>query len=880
MLRRNTTAALSLIAGLCSTQALAQDILVKQRTGLTDAWNSANLGTNPAGGVYFGQLTSYNDAEPVSANMKVNTLNKVRIRAQRADNGSATGEDAKIVSFVGDPSSLGLTGETGTLDVQVGSREQRFEIEFEAAYDNPVLFLQPVVDGEPISAQPVFVESGGALVSLAEPSAYDGLRTNTITLNWAVFEAGNYELTDGRAVIVGAIDSATSSYDMANGTTITPYLEMSQGNMEHFASSAAILAQAQRSQGNVWQTVRVQPATATETVLTAFDPTTGEFTFEDVEVLDSVTVRHSRESAVEGADDPDATVGPIGYMIIGDLSGSYDLVAGAAAYDRYDVADDASSFDVALPDSVFKALGGDPDTESTFNAYTSTRDGLSIVRISALALLSAETGYYVDETDMQLNADAAFDDAMTFVRVLFSDGTSALYGGGSGMRMEASDGALEWDSGSIDRAARFGMTAHDDGTYSLHSYFGHYVSVAADGSLSAAATEIGTSQKFYIVDLGELAMSPTPSLRLVEQDMDGDDDPEMVLVAEQDDGTGYFLLDPLGIADTLYKAGYEPDDAFITSLSATQQAGLLEQLDGIDGIDSIEDIDGETLKSVLDSMDENDLERSYSAYEFEYVLEGSLYETGTTSDDGLFGATVTLGEYSAMVDNDEFGVGYRLSATLFSVSGTIGGVLTVTLSVGTVYAAWDVDSNGFAFGGGAELVSVTVMVGDEEGSYASVSAGVGTGWYIAGSWGQNDQYGATIDLPIIPVAVSIYVKGEDVENVANAIADWTIEAYDDAAAFASNAWNAAGDWAEGAGNSVLAGVSDEYNVARATVSTFASQAIIFAQDEAGDFVNTIEDIGSGLSSALNEVGSAFASVGSTFGQAIDAIDDFFSFSWI
>ena len=781
---------------------------------------------------------------------------------------------------MGDPDALGIPGETGSFEINVTSRERRFEITFADTYENPVLFVQPITGGDPITAQPVFVESTGALVSLGEAVESDGEHNvNAVTLNWAVFEAGNYELADGRGVKIGAVDSGTSSYDMADGTAINPDLETVSGQFDAFAPDAAILAQAQRGQANVWQTVRMERTTTTELTVVSVDPTTGMPTFDETESLSTVTLRHSRETAVEDAEDPEATVGPIGYLIIGALSGAEhdDLTQDTPVFN---VDDDAANFDVSLPRSVFKALGGDPDTESTNISYNTDRDSLSIVRITAVGLLSVDNGYYVDETDGQLNADASFDDAMTFVRILFSDGTSAFFGGGSGMRLTAINGALDWNSGTIGRSARFGVTEFDDGTVSLHSWFGHYVSVAANGSLSVDGTDVGNSEKFYMVDLGDLAMSPTPTIRLQEQDMDGDDDPEVVMLAEQDDGTGYFVLDPLGIADTIYKAGYALNDDFIAMLSVTQKAALVEQLDDVEGIDSIDDIDGETLKAVIDTMDDNDLDRSYEAFDFEVVLEGSLYETGTTSDDGLFGATVTICEYSVMVDDDEFGTGYRMTATLFSISGNIGGVISLTLSVGTVYAACDVDSNGFAFGGGVELVSVTVMVGDEDGSYASASAGVGNGWYVAGSWGQNDQYGATVDLPIIPIAVSVYVKGDDVVNVANDIGDFAIETYDDVANFAEHAWDATSDWSEGAANDVAAGVEDTYNDARAAVSKVGNTAIILAEDATGDFLNLIDDVGAGLSDALDDVSDAFATVGSSFGSVINAIDDFISFSWI
>ena len=45
-----------------------------------------------------------------------------------------------------------------------------------------------------------------------------------------------------------------------------------------------------------------------------------------------------------------------------------------------------------------------------------------------------------------------------------------------------------------------------------------------------------------------------------------------------------------------------------------------------------------------------------------------------------------------------------------SVSESVAEAVTVTVAVGTVYAAWDVDDNGFAFGAGVELVSNPVTI--------------------------------------------------------------------------------------------------------------------------------------------------------------------------
>lgn len=880
------TLAASTIASLFATHAAAQIIETSTREDLTTDSRNGRLSDLGETGVLFAQISTYNDSEPASARIRVKPNNgAVRVRVQRSDYADVTPEDIDIISFVGDPSALGLTGETGSFESTINSREQRFAVDFANSYDNPVMFVQVIHGGDPITAQPIFVEGDGALVSVAEASDYDGAQSETVKVNWAVFEAGRYTLTDGRSVLVGAVDSSTYDYDIANGTVVSPRAAIDGDIATPFAADAAIFAQAQRTVGNAWQSVRLSRSNVTSS---------GWFAMPS-EYLDSLTLRHTRDTGTESADVPEVTVGPIGYLIIGEQSDVVLLespelvfqtdidteVEAVEAVDSsiYDVADGSDTRQVTLTRSVYVAMGGDRDSENTTDLKVSTtRDSLGVVRVRMIELADT-AGAFVEYTDGDTTVTGSLDTGAELRQVEFSDGTSAFYQGTSDYRLTVDNGVVRWAEGNVGRNERFRVMENDDGTISLHTYFGYHLSVAADGTLTADATELDDSASFLVVDLGELAMSAEPSLRLQEADVDDDGDEELILFADQDDGTGYLMLDPLGIADVLYKAGYEPDDDFIDLLSSTQQDDLLTEFSGVtfmgdfgqlEAVDSIDDITGDMIKSAIDTLDMLNQTRTYTAVDYEYVLEGSYASESTSS--GMFGATVSIGSYEIMTDDDEFGKGYRREISLVTLEGTIGGFLTGTVQVGTVYSACDVDKNGFAYGGGVDVVSVTVMVGDADGSYASVSTGVGTGYYFAGSWGQNDQYGFTTDLPIVPVSVSIYVSGDDAEAVADEIADWTIESYGDVEDFAESAWASASDWTEGAAGTVSAAVQNAYNDTRVAVTKAGNKAITVAEEAGESVFEWVDDAGADLANAMNDIGNALANGISDIGSAIE---DFF-----
>ena len=75
--------------------------------------------------------------------------------------------------------------------------------------------------------------------------------------------------------------------------------------------------------------------------------------------------------------------------------------------------------------------------------------------------------------------------------------------------------------------------------------------ITEEGWNVATATTIGATNKWTIVDLGAAGMNAMPEVRIQFHDIDGDGSEEMLLLMTQEDGEGFLMTDPMGIADTM-----------------------------------------------------------------------------------------------------------------------------------------------------------------------------------------------------------------------------------------------------------------------------------------------------------------------------------------
>lgn len=522
----------------------------------------------------------------------------------------------------------------------------------------------------------------------------------------------------------------------------------------------------------------------------------------------------------------------------------------------------AADHTVSLPDSVIEAA-----TLSASTITVSTNYNKPIVRARAVALRGAHDSYVVCEAQGGEDANANRSEIgnwETFIMLEFSDGKvalrtrsgkylKALGGGGSSVNCE-STGAGDY--------SRWTMLEQADGTYAFKSFGNKYLVAESNGDLNANRTAIGGWEKFTLVDLGAAGMDAMPDFTLQYEDMDGDGDEEMILMVTQEDGEGFLMLDPLGIIDVLSRVGYGPRTtdadqlAIWDALSATQQAVLLTQADALFSSNIGDSLSQSELYSLLDFLQWTNITRTYQTYEFNFEIDGTGWSAGTCV--GSLCTRADIGNYSIVLEYDEFGPGFELSASVAELSVT-NGVSTVEVEVLSVASAADVDKNGFTFGASADLIGVSTSLGRQNGSYIGVSAGVGEGFWVDAKYGKGDQYGFTLDVPVLPVGVAIYVKGSDAVWVYDESIDWASASYASTAVAAEAAWNSSIDWAEQASDNVAMAVAE---TARDTMSTVqvSGQSVVAAMSD-------------GTSKLMNFYEGAVGSIEATLGNFTSAVDD-------
>ncbi len=117
------------------------------------------------------------------------------------------------------------------------------------------------------------------------------------------------------------------------------------------------------------------------------------------------------------------------------------------------------------------------------------------------------------------------------------------------------------------------------------------------------------------------------------------------------------------------------------------------------------------------------------------------------------------------------------------------GYLTVTANTTELQAACMIDNNGFTIGGEMTLIGVETTVGKTNGTYVGISAGLSEGFYIEGALGKAGQYGFSLDLPVFPIGIAIYVKGSDAASMWNAVSGWSVGASSSVASGMTLAWD-------------------------------------------------------------------------------------------
>ena len=260
--------------------------------------------------------------------------------------------------------------------------------------------------------------------------------------------------------------------------------------------------------------------------------------------------------------------------------------------------------------------------------------------------------------------------------------------------------------------------------------------------------------------------------------------------------------------------------------------------------------------------------------EAEYVLASDIQSTGEVSGEAR------LIDFTASGIYEENGAGGEVNFTVATIDYSFDDV--VSGSVVGLDADADVytSKGGFSIGAGATLVGAEGDLGNPEGTHVSLGVGFGVGAGVGGSWGENDLYGAEIDIKFFKVGV--YVKGSDAEQVFNDGVNWVVGAANDVADWGEGAWNDATQFFKNAGEEFVGGMESAFNGLKVGLDktgegfeflgqTFTDTATSAAKDVENFAEDTWNTVASGTDTAINELGNAAEEVGGFFVKTWNSI---------
>ena len=517
-----------------------------------------------------------------------------------------------------------------------------------------------------------------------------------------------------------------------------------------------------------------------------------------------------------------------------------------------------------LPDSVVQAA-----TLSSSTLTVATDYGKSFVKARAVALQGAHGDYVVCEGGQAGDANANRSEIgtwETFIMLEFSDGTVAFRARQGSYFLRAANGggsSTNCEATGVGPYSRWTPVEQANGTYAFKSYTGHYMVAEDTGDLNANRVGVGGWEKFTIVDLGAAGMDATPAISVNFEDMDGDGDEEMVLMLTQEDGTGSLMVDPLGIADTMSRFGYVQGNNhdFWNSLSSSQRRAFRRQANALGPYGEV--ISGGEIRHLLGRLEGTD--REYGSHEYTITLDNQL--AGTTECSGSLCAKVSIGSTDVTMEDTAVGVEYAAASATLSAEG----IAQVTVEAGSFGVMAEVSDNRVTFGAQASLVSVEVGFGDEDGTYAGITAGIGEGFWADAAFGQGDQYGFALEIPLVPVGVALYVKGSDAVWIWTQSSDWATGAYSTTANTATAAWNASVGWAEDAADNVAFAVTDTSSAAISTLQVSGEAVVAALSDGSDQILKVYEDAADAITSAVSDISNTAEDI---YNGVANAVEDF------
>ncbi|MDC3958893.1 hypothetical protein [Polyangium jinanense] len=318
---------------------------------------------------------------------------------------------------------------------------------------------------------------------------------------------------------------------------------------------------------------------------------------------------------------------------------------------------------------------------------------------------------------------------------------------------------------------------------------------------------------------------PAPTMKFVYQDVDADSVPDLLLVVELPGGNGFVVADPFVIAEALRTAGYNfgVGTDFWETLSVTQQAGLLATVSDL-------------VANVGTTVEAAELDAARQG-----LPEGRTYAVGTFSGD---------------FESSRYGMTYSGSLLSSSSQNALG---YSSVEIGSGQAGAMFTDDGVSLGFESNLVVLTTGVGDPSGTTASLNLSAGVGLYGELKYGKDGQYGFSVPLVVVPVGVSVYVKGSDAVASFNSLKNWVVGWNQSLLTMAYNlhAWQI--DWTA----DVRVGLVDAVNDGRIVISHHAGVAVVWTREAARESTvwlhGTTQEVGSKLNSAAATASTALMS---------------------
>ncbi|TKD01545.1 hypothetical protein [Polyangium fumosum] len=318
---------------------------------------------------------------------------------------------------------------------------------------------------------------------------------------------------------------------------------------------------------------------------------------------------------------------------------------------------------------------------------------------------------------------------------------------------------------------------------------------------------------------------PAPTLKFVYQDINGDGAQELLLVVELPGGNGFVVADPFVIAEALRTSGYNfgAGTDFWETLSVTQQASLLATVSDLVG-------------NVGTTVDATELEAARTD-----LPEGRTYSVAFFNGD---------------FEQSRYGMTFS-GSMMSSTSQNALGYTTVEIGQGNAGAMFT--DSGLAMGFESNLFVLTTGVGDPSGTTASLNLSAGVGLYGELKYGKDGQYGFSVPLVVVPVGVSVYVKGSDAVTAYNHVRGWVVGFGTPLHIMAYNlhAWGI--DWS----HDVRVGLVDAVNDGRIVISHHAGVAVVWTREAARESTvwlhGTTEEIGSKLNGVAGTASTALLS---------------------